>query len=413
VTSGFWRTRRALQEVQQYITLADDAEARLRQLHFQRTDSRNAGGTLAGPVGAALSFGTSESFTEQSLSLPELINDYRDFVGRVVNGLVEAERAAASVTGAKRHEQVAAGPAERDVRLIIGIDAMDQIDDAQKACMFLDELGAVFGTPKCVYLLALSPGTLAAADPRTVPLKTSSSGLFDEMVWVEEFSLQEAADLLDSRVIGMPAAFIALSYVLSGGVPRDLLRVARAIYGAAGEYSASGGGAAHARSCPISLREAADRVIGAEIEALRHRAMASAASLGITATAGWFRKLTTEDWARRASGPADGTPWIQDVLNKVSKPWTGDTASGAAQLDPVATVVCDTFIAGLYFLLTVHDLFTVGDQIVTRLITPGSPARDHDHWLVEYRRSCMTSPSPGRRSPSAPTSPPPASMKPG
>jgi hypothetical protein len=46
-------------------------------------------------------------------------------------------------------------------------------------------------------------------------------------------------------------------------------------------------------------------------------------------------------------------------------------------------VVCDTFIAGLYFLLTVHDLFTAGEQIVTTLITPDAAAHDPDHWLVE------------------------------
>jgi DNA-binding transcriptional regulator YbjK len=70
----------------------------------------------------------------------------------------------------------------------------------------------------------------------------------------------------------------------------------------------------------ISLRDATDRVIGGEIEALRHRAMASAASLGITATAAWFRKLTTDDWTRRGAGSAHGSPWIQDVLNRASQP---------------------------------------------------------------------------------------------
>jgi hypothetical protein len=33
-------------------------------------------------------------------------------------------------------------------------------------------------------------------------------------------------DLLNRRVIGFPVEFIALCYVLSGGLPKDLLRVA-------------------------------------------------------------------------------------------------------------------------------------------------------------------------------------------
>jgi hypothetical protein len=227
-----WRARHTMIEVRQVTNLCADAEQRLRRLHYQRTDSRNAGGSLAGPLGAGLSAGTGQSFTEQVMSLPELIDDYRDFAGRVV---------AAMVADAQSKADAEANGEVPEVRLIVGIDEMDQIDDPKAACMFLDELSAVFGTPNCVYLLALAPATLAAVDQRTVPLKMSSSGLFDEMVWIEELTLQEAATLLDGRVLAMPAAFIALCYALSGGLPRDLLRVARAVI-SVGEHAADKAG---------------------------------------------------------------------------------------------------------------------------------------------------------------------------
>ncbi len=48
-----WRTRQALIEARQVVTLAADARQRLRRLHFQRTDTRSRGGTLGGPMGRA------------------------------------------------------------------------------------------------------------------------------------------------------------------------------------------------------------------------------------------------------------------------------------------------------------------------------------------------------------------------
>jgi hypothetical protein len=64
----------------------------------------------------------------------------------------------------------------------------------------------------------VAPGTRAAVDQPPVPLKTFSNGLFDEMVWLEPFGLTEAGELLGCRVTGLPASFIALCYVLSGGL---------------------------------------------------------------------------------------------------------------------------------------------------------------------------------------------------
>ena len=231
-----WRTRRALIEVRQIVNLAADAEARLKRLHFQRTDSRSQGGAIVGPLGTGLSVGTTQQFVEQTMTLPELIDDYRDFVERVVAALEQDWRdQRQQQEQQKRKNRQRTQPftdladAADAIRLVIGIDAIDQIDDPREACKFLNDLSSVFGTPRCVYLVSVSPDALAAADPRMVPLKTSSGGIFDEMVWVDPLSLSDACELLDRRVTGFPAGFIALAYVLSGGLPRELLRIGRAI----------------------------------------------------------------------------------------------------------------------------------------------------------------------------------------
>ena len=331
-----WRTRQALIEVRQIVTLAADAQSRLEQLHFQRTDTRSRGGTLSGPMGTGLNLTSTRAFVEQMMTLPELIDDYRDFAERVVAALQQT-------VGSDRHKT--------DLRLVIGIDEMDQIEDAQGADRFLKELSSVFGIPHCVYLISVSPDTLAATDQRMVPLKTSSGGLFDEMVWIEPLDLPQASDLLDHRVIGLPAAFIALCYVLSGGLPRDLLRVARAIFTTGGD------------SANVGLAKATHNVIKDEIRALKHRAMAHASSLDIPATPNLVGLLSADDWP---FGPTDHAPQqlanIGNILGDLSQLWAGKARERFAGPDkavaPLTAEICDSFLAGLYLLLTVYQIFT-------------------------------------------------------
>jgi hypothetical protein len=357
MTAG-WRTRLAMVEVRQVTNIRADAEERVRRLHFQRTDTRTSTGTLSpARLGAALSIGASHSFTEQLMSLPELIDDYRDFALRVVAAMLEADQVQTGAAASQpRGGEGTRG--QQEIRLIIGIDEMDQIGDPGAACMFLEELSAAFGTANCVYLLAIAPGTLAAVDRRTVPLKTASGGLFDEMVWVEPLTLTEAASLLDARVIGMPHAFIALCYVMSGGVPRELLRVARAVIDAAEQpvLKAEGG---------LALSAAAEHVIKAEIRSLRHRAVASAAAmgvraaeLGVSATFDWLEKFDREPFHGLGAAPADSHAWIQDSLTSACEPWTRKPPSADDPLAAAAMEICNCLAAGLFFLLTVLDLFT-------------------------------------------------------
>jgi hypothetical protein len=305
-----WRTRQALIEAREVITLATDAQARLERLHFQRTDTRSLAGTVGGSRGVGMNLTSSRALTQQMMTLPELVDDYRDFAERTVAALQQATSSASKKT---------------EVRLVIGIDQMDQIDNAQHANKFLNELSAVFGTPHCVYLIAISPGALATTSRRKVPLKTASSGIFDEMIWIEPLGLSEARDLLNRRVIGLPPAFIALCYVLSGGLPRDLLRVARAIFTTNSDRAQT----------TLELAEATRSVIADEIRALKHRSMILAASLGTPARPDLLGLLSRENWPsiclKNPGSPGSPQPIeIQTILGDISRLWAGAAKQQAA-----------------------------------------------------------------------------------
>jgi hypothetical protein len=382
-----WRTKRAAREIRQVVNLASDAESRLQRLHYQRKDTRTAGGTLSAPMGMQVNLGTSHEFTQQRMSLPELIDDYRDFVQRVVGGLEEAE--------SKREE----GGPRADVRLVIGIDQMDEIDNPGAACKFLNELSAEFGVSKCVYLLSVSPGTMAAADQRTVPLKTSSSGVFDEVTWVDPFTLPESDLLLCRRVIGLPPVLIALCYVLSGGLPRELLRVARSVVRAVQDTG-------HGRGTDTA--GVVDAVIEEEVRALKHRALACAAEADADGTLGLIEKLTDEDWPWNTPLPARD-PIVNDVrespellpaprlapasglLPPRTAPSCGDASAVA-----FAAEVRGSFTADMYFLLTVHGLFEIyqeetSDRATSYLLevraSPGQPHPAEPEALASLARA--------------------------
>ena len=90
-----WRTRQTLLEMRGVLTLATDAQDRLEKLHFQRTETRGYSGTLGGPMGSGVNVSGGQSLTEQMMTMPELVDDYCDFVERVVAALGE-------VIGAKK-----------------------------------------------------------------------------------------------------------------------------------------------------------------------------------------------------------------------------------------------------------------------------------------------------------------------
>ena len=84
-----WRTRQTLLELRGVLTLATDAQDRLEKMHFQRTETRGYSGTLGAPMGSGVNVSGGQSLTEQMMTMPELVDDYCDFVKRVVAALGE------------------------------------------------------------------------------------------------------------------------------------------------------------------------------------------------------------------------------------------------------------------------------------------------------------------------------------
>jgi hypothetical protein len=364
-----WRTRQSLLEVRGVLTLATDAQARLEKLHFQRTENRGYAGTLGGPMGTGVNVSGGQSLTEQMMTMPELVDDYGDFVERVVAALeqvVSAKKGGRRRSRKGKRRQSEPGPQDVEVRLVIGIDEMDQIGDVRAASLFLAELQSVFGTSNCVYLISISPKALAHADKLKVPIRNSASAIFDEMVWVEPLDLPTARKLLSQRVIGLPDGYIELSYVLSGGLPKDLLRIARTISAIKSDTS----------EATPELADAVAAAITDELDGLAHRAMADAVSLEILAVPGLLkllsdnlRQIRQSKISGRTTQPVD----IRKLMDALTGLWAGQkrqqfadtTGDTKGEISSRTTEICDGFLAGLYFLLTIQQLITAEPELAT------------------------------------------------
>lgn len=326
-------------------SLEATARDRLHHLRYQVVETTGQAGKLTGPFGLSFSGSRSRQITENQMTLPELVDSYREFAELTVSALQESAQLDGPVAIAQ-------------VRLVVGIDEIDRIEDAGNAEKFLNDIKAIFGTPNCFYVASLSADALANFERRVLSTRTAFDTTFDTVLRIGPLELGTARQVLERRAIGLPYPFITLCYVLSGGVPRELMRIARSIFDIRNDarFASADEKDAGAVACAVI----APRVISREMESLRQGLMPLATQLNVPGATELIGLLDDPDW------PSGET---QDDLAKLTKiigqralfqDETGNTAA--------AVKVCDGLAAASFFFLSVDELFrTRLGQIVADL----------------------------------------------
>lgn len=189
------------------------AEQDLKQIRFLQTHTTGWSGKLTVPVKADLTLTRSTQLAQRPLTHPELVDRLRRFLGRVVATL---------------------RPQDDRLVVVIAIDELDKVEAAEDAHRFVNEIKGVFGVPGCQFLVSVSEEALTVFERRGLALRDAFDSAFDEIVRVGYLTLRDAYDLLHVRVIGMSEPFRYLCHALSGGLPRELIRVARNMAALAG-----------------------------------------------------------------------------------------------------------------------------------------------------------------------------------
>lgn len=178
-------------------------------IKYQQSFTTGYSGSLKFPV-AEGSISRTLSASSVPMSLPEIISRLRDLLKEAtVSGPSPSRR-----TGERR-------------QVFVGIDEVDKIGSPSDAVRFLNEVKAVFGVPHCFFFVSVSEDALEGFERRGVQVREVFDSVFDQIVKAEPLDFVECRSLLHGRVAGLPSIFIAVCYDASGGLPRDLIRVAR------------------------------------------------------------------------------------------------------------------------------------------------------------------------------------------
>jgi len=190
--------------------LVNESIRNLRDIQFQRSYTTGWSGSLKVPPGFDLGSNKSLSLSQRPESLPELVERFRRYVS--------------SIVATKEH-----------ARVIVGIDELDKLKSAASAESFLNEIKSVFNIPGCYYLISVSENALSNFERRGLPLRDAFDSAFDDIRYINYLTLEGSRSVLIRRVLNLPGPFLCLCHVLSGGLPRDLIRVTRAILSLARE----------------------------------------------------------------------------------------------------------------------------------------------------------------------------------
>ncbi|WP_159056184.1 P-loop NTPase fold protein [Streptomyces scabiei] len=176
----------------------------LRHLQTSGT-THNAGLTAA----SALSFGLARTSgsSSRALTYPELVVEFRELLTQISEYIRQ----------------------ENGHRVFIGIDELDRLGSTEQARAFLAEIKAIFAIPNVYFLLSVSEDVGAAFMRRGLPVRDVTDSSLEDILHIEPRTLEEARELLQTRVPGFTDPFVALVYALSGGIPRDLIRFTRKV----------------------------------------------------------------------------------------------------------------------------------------------------------------------------------------
>lgn len=227
--------------------LRKEARGWQRKLRYQYISSGGISLGMPHAIPASATFGRQRS--ELPMTLPELIEEMRTFANRAIKrreddfgshvqysrwilwrkrgiSLILRPRFFIRIVGLPRADPPSSLSLE--ARLLIGIDELDKMN-ADSARDFINEIKAIFGMPKCLYLVSISDEALRMFEQRMIFGRTAFDSAFDEVVRVEPLNFDSCRELMRRRIAGLPDSLIAFCHVMSGGVPRDMIRVTRSV----------------------------------------------------------------------------------------------------------------------------------------------------------------------------------------
>ncbi|MFF3640324.1 P-loop NTPase fold protein [Streptomyces sp. NPDC002564] len=146
---------------------------------------------------------------ERELTHPELVAKFKGFVTAYTRSRLEY-----SYQDAPRE-------------IIVVLDELDKMEAGEDALAFVNSVKDLLHIDGVHFLISVSEDALHNFSLRGVPLRDAFDSSFDAIIPVKRFTIAESENLLQRRVVGFPFPLILFCHAMSGGLPRDLIRIAR------------------------------------------------------------------------------------------------------------------------------------------------------------------------------------------
>jgi hypothetical protein len=226
--ADWWSLRKTGRPQEEQQKLLDEARHWQESIRYAHTFTAGSSGSLGLPRALQVGISRSHQVQEIPITLPELVEAMRDFATRVIR---ERQKFSSWYAEISKRSPLSSGyPEIHDLkpRIVIGVDEIDKMD-SESAKRFLNDIKAIFGMPDCLYLVSVSDEALDIYEQRVLFGRTAFDSAFDEIARVQPLDFESCTRLLRRRIAGIPESVIAFCQVMSGGVPRDIIRAARSV----------------------------------------------------------------------------------------------------------------------------------------------------------------------------------------
>ena len=114
-----------------------------------------------------------------------------------------------------------------DNRFVVFIDELDKIAQTDEIITVINGLKDLLHIPGVHFVVSVSLEALRRFEERGVPARDAFDSAFDVVVPASLLTLDESCQVLDARVAAFPPVLAFYCHAWSGGLPRELLRIAR------------------------------------------------------------------------------------------------------------------------------------------------------------------------------------------
>jgi hypothetical protein len=197
---AFTFRRRQLKPTDQLYEKAVQFQRQARFTAAFTDSSQISGGLSHSGLSTAFQRNRSSAYTEKPATVSSLIHDFRKFAWSVAQTL--------------------------EAPVVVAIDELDKMSSGEKVSELLKGVKGIFDVPGVHYFVSISDEAARRLDLGGIAERNEFNSSFYQVFRLPPLGFADASRMLHSRGVQLDERSVAIVTVLSGGVPREVIRLA-------------------------------------------------------------------------------------------------------------------------------------------------------------------------------------------